>query len=106
MVREISPTEFVARRERGDDLLLLDVREPHELAIATVPGVVHIPMGQVPERLAELDPAREIVVLCRSGGRSLQVARFLESRGYGSVANLTGGTLAWSRDVDPTLPAY
>lgn len=106
MVREISPTEFVARRERGDDLLLLDVREPHELAIASVPGVVHIPMAHVPERLGELDPAREIVVLCRSGGRSLQVARFLESRGYGSVANLTGGTLAWSRDVDPTLPTY
>jgi rhodanese-related sulfurtransferase len=106
MVREISPTEFVARRERGDDLLLLDVREPHELAIASVPGVVHIPMAEVPERLGELDPAREIIVLCRSGGRSLQVARFLESRGYGSVANLTGGTLAWSRDVDPTLPTY
>jgi rhodanese-related sulfurtransferase len=106
MVREISPTEFVARRDRGDDLLLLDVREPHELAIASVPGVVHIPMGQVPERLAELDPAREIVVLCRSGGRSMQVARFLESRGYGSVSNLTGGTLAWSRDVDPSLPTY
>jgi rhodanese-related sulfurtransferase len=106
MVREISPTEFVARRDRGDDLLLLDVRESHELAIASVPGVVHIPMGQVPERLAELDPAREIVVLCRSGGRSMQVARFLESRGYGSVSNLTGGTLAWSRDVDPSLPTY
>jgi adenylyltransferase/sulfurtransferase len=106
MVREISPTEFVARRDAGDDLLLLDVREPHELAIASVPGAVHIPMGQVPERLAELDPKREIVVLCRSGGRSLQVARFLESRGYGSVANLTGGTLAWSRDVDPSLPTY
>jgi rhodanese-related sulfurtransferase len=106
MVREISPTEFVARRDRGDDLLLLDVREPHELAIASVPGVVHIPMAQVPERLAELDPAREIVVLCRSGGRSMQVARFLESRGYGSVSNLTGGTLAWSRDVDPSLPTY
>jgi rhodanese-related sulfurtransferase len=106
MVREISPTEFVARRDRGDDLLLLDVREAHELAIASVPGVVHIPMGQVPERLGELDPSREIVVLCRSGGRSLQVARFLESRGYGSVANLTGGTLAWSREVDPSLPTY
>jgi rhodanese-related sulfurtransferase len=106
MVREISPAEFVARRERGDAMLLLDVREAHELAIASVPGAVHIPMGQVPERLAELDPAQEIVVLCRSGGRSLQVARFLESRGYGPVANLTGGTLAWSRDVDPSLPAY
>jgi rhodanese-related sulfurtransferase len=106
MVREISPTEFVARRDRGDDLLLLDVREPHELAIASVAGAVHVPMAEVPERLAELDPAREIVVLCRSGGRSMQVARFLESRGYGSVSNLTGGTLAWSRDVDPSLPTY
>lgn len=110
MVRELSPAEFVARRGRGEEMVLLDVREPHELAIAnldaSVPDVVHIPMGEVPERFAELDPAREIVVLCRSGGRSLQVARFLESRGYGSVANLTGGILAWGRDVDPTLPAY
>jgi rhodanese-related sulfurtransferase len=106
MVREISPAEFVARRERGDAMVLLDVREPFELAIASVPGAVHIPMGQVPERLAELDPASEIVVMCKAGGRSLQVARFLESRGYGSVANLTGGTLAWSREVDPSLPTY
>jgi rhodanese-related sulfurtransferase len=106
MVREISPAEFVARRERGDSMLLLDVREPYELAIASVPGAVHIPMGEVPDRLAELDPSREIVVLCKVGGRSLQVARFLEARGYGSVANLTGGTLAWSREVDPSLPTY
>jgi rhodanese-related sulfurtransferase len=106
VVREISPAEFVARRERGEPMVLLDVREPHELAIASVPGILHIPMGQVPERLSELDPAREIVVLCRSGGRSLQVARFLESRGYGNVANLTGGILAWGRDLDPSLPAY
>lgn len=106
MVREISPAEFVARRERGEPMVLLDVREAHELAIASVPGILHIPMGQVPERLSELDPAQEIVVLCRSGGRSLQVARFLESRGYGNVANLTGGILAWGRDLDPSLPAY
>lgn len=106
MVTEISPVEFVARRERGDDMVLLDVREPHELAIASVPGAVHIPMAQVPERLAELDRGREIVVLCRSGGRSLQVATYLERQGYGPVANLSGGTLAWSRDVDPTLPTY
>jgi rhodanese-related sulfurtransferase len=110
MVRELAPAEFLARRARGDDMVLLDVREPHEVAIANVnaavPETVYIPMGQVPERLGELDPRREIVVLCRSGGRSLQVARFLESRGYGQVANLTGGILAWSRDVDPAIPAY
>jgi rhodanese-related sulfurtransferase len=106
MVREISPAEYVARRERGEPMVLLDVREPHELAIASVPGILHIPMGDVPDRLSELDPAQEIVVLCRSGGRSLQVARFLEARGYPNVANLTGGILAWGRDVDPSLPAY
>ncbi len=106
MVREISPAEFVARRERGEPMVLLDVREPHELAIASVPGILHIPMGEVPERLSELDPDQEIVVLCRSGGRSLQVARFLEARGYSKVANLTGGILAWGRDVDPSLQAY
>ncbi|MCZ8132173.1 MAG: rhodanese-like domain-containing protein [Steroidobacteraceae bacterium] len=106
MVREIAPAEFVARRERGEPLLLLDVREPWELEIASVPGIVHIPMAKVPDRLGELDRATEIVVLCRSGGRSLQVARFLESQGFGSVANLTGGILAWGRDVDPSLRAY
>jgi adenylyltransferase/sulfurtransferase len=106
MVREISAADFVARRERGEPMVLLDVREPHELAIASVPGILHIPMGEVPERLSELDPGQEIVVLCRSGGRSLQVARFLEARGYANVANLTGGILAWGRDVDPSLPAY
>lgn len=106
MVREIGPAEFVARREAGEDLLLLDVREPWELEIASVPGIVHIPMNRVPDRLAELDPKREIVVLCRSGGRSLQVARYLEAQGFAAVANLTGGILAWGRDLDPSLPAY
>lgn len=106
MVREIGPAEFVARRDRGDDLLLLDVREAWELEIASVPGIVHIPMNEVPDRLAELDPKRETVVLCRSGGRSLQVARYLEAQGFAAVANLTGGILAWGRDLDPSLSPY
>jgi rhodanese-related sulfurtransferase len=110
MIPEMTAQEFLARRARGDDLVLVDVREPHELAIAsvraTVPDLVHIPMGQIPDRLGELDPARETVVLCRSGGRSLQVARFLAANGYRSVANLNGGILAWGRDVDPTLTPY
>ncbi len=110
MIPEMTAQEFLARRARGDDLVLVDVREPHELAIAsveaTVPDLVHIPMGQIPDRLGELDPARETVVLCRSGGRSLQVARFLAGNGFRSVANLNGGILAWGRDVDPTLTPY
>lgn len=106
MVREIGPSEFVARRERGEDLVLVDVREVWELEIASVPGIVHIPMNQVPDRLGELDPRRETVVLCRSGGRSLQVAQYLEAHGFASVANLTGGILAWGRELDPSLAPY
>jgi rhodanese-related sulfurtransferase len=104
-IPEISPAEFVARRERGDALTLLDVREQWELDIASVPGVVHIPMGEVAERVDELDRSHEVVVLCRSGRRSLEVARFLQQNGFKAV-NLAGGVLAWSRDLDATIPAY
>lgn len=106
MVREITPTEFVASRDSGSDAVLLDVREDWELAIATVPRAVHIPMGEIAERASELDSGRETVVLCRSGQRSRQVARFLEQNGFRSVANLTGGILAWSRELDPSIPEY
>ena len=104
-VPEITPSDFVARRERGDTLTLLDVREDWELGVASVPNVVHIPMGQVADRLQELDKDTEIVVLCRSGRRSLEVAKFLQQNGYKTV-NLAGGILAWSRDLDATIPTY
>jgi rhodanese-related sulfurtransferase len=104
MVAEISATDFQSRRCAG--AVLLDVRNDWEIALAPVPDAVHIPMDQVPERLAELDPGRETVVICRSGGRSLRVAQFLERQGFKSVANLTGGVLAWSREVDPSIPEY
>jgi len=104
-IPEITPAEFVARRERGDALTLLDVREDWELGVASVPGVVHIPMGEVADRIGELDRSRETVVLCRSGRRSLEVAKFLQQNGFKSV-NLAGGILAWSRDLDATIPTY
>ncbi len=104
-IPEITPAEFVARRNRGEILTLLDVREGWELAIASVPGIVHIPMGDVAERVGEIDRNTEVVVLCRSGRRSLEVARFLQQNGFNAV-NLAGGILAWSRDVDATIPAY
>jgi rhodanese-related sulfurtransferase len=104
-VAEITPTEFVARRERGESLTLLDVREDWELGVASVPDVVHIPMGEVADRLGELDRGREVVVLCRSGRRSLQVANFLQQNGFQAV-NLAGGILAWSRELDATIPTY
>ena len=104
-VAEITPTEFVERRSRGESLTLLDVREDWELGVASVPDVVHIPMGEVADRLGELDRSREVVVLCRSGRRSLQVANFLQQNGFQAV-NLAGGILAWSRELDATIPTY
>jgi len=106
MVKEISPVELQARRAAGTGPLVVDVREQAELDVASIPDVLHIPMGEIPGRLGELERDREIVVMCRSGGRSMQVAQFLARNGFGSVANLTGGILAWSRDVDPTVRQY
>ncbi|HME41238.1 MAG TPA: rhodanese-like domain-containing protein [Steroidobacteraceae bacterium] len=107
MVKEMTPLEFLERRGSGADMTLLDVREDWETTLAPVPAeIVHIPMGQVADRLAELDPRRETVVICRSGGRSSEVARFLDTQGFASVYNLAGGILAWSRDLDPRIPQY
>ena len=107
-IPEITPAEFVARRQRGDVLTLLDVREAWELGVASVPAVqqvVHIPMGEVADRLGELDKSQEVAVLCRSGRRSLEVAKFLQQNGFRTV-NVAGGILAWSRDLDATIPTY
>ena len=104
-IPEITPTEFVARRDNGEILTLLDVREDWELAVASVPDIVHIPMGEVAQRLNELDRDKEIAVLCRSGRRSMEVARFLQQNGYRTV-NVAGGILAWSRELDATIPTY
>lgn len=106
MVREVGPTEFVATLAGRPQTLLLDVREAWELDVARLPDAVHIPLAAIPGRLAELGRDRDIVVMCHSGGRSLNVARYLEAQGFPSVANLTGGILAWRRDVDPSLATY
>jgi rhodanese-related sulfurtransferase len=106
MIPEMTPTEFVALRKSGSDMVLLDVREPWELDVARVADIVHIPMGQVAERLQELDPHRQTVVICRSGRRSMDIARFLEQKGFKSVANLKGGILAWGKELDPSLATY
>jgi rhodanese-related sulfurtransferase len=90
--------------------LLLDVREPWEVELAAIslPGVaaINMPMGSVPERMSELDPAQSIVCICHHGVRSLQVVAFLQRHGFESVYNLAGGIDAWSAEVDPTVPRY
>lgn len=106
MVTEITPSELQARRAAGTAPVVIDVRETWELQLASIPGVLHIPMNDIPAKLAELDPNSEIVVMCRSGGRSMQVAQFLARNGFRSVANLTGGILGWARDVDCSVATY
>jgi rhodanese-related sulfurtransferase len=107
MIKDMTPREFLERRAGGAEMTLLDVREDWETTLAPVPAdILHIPMGRMWDRLGELDSKRETVVICRSGGRSLEVARFLADQGFVSVYNLVGGILAWSRDVDPRIPQY
>lgn len=90
--------------------LLLDVREPWELAVASIrPArgeLLHVPMMQIPLRLADVDRSRSVVCICHHGARSAQVVAFLLQQGYPSVYNLTGGIDAWSSLVDPTVPRY
>jgi len=90
--------------------LLLDVREPWEVATAAMPGITAIPMSQIPARVDEISeaaaPAVPVVAICHHGARSMQVALFLESRGIGPLHNLTGGINAWSTQVDPSVPRY
>ncbi|HMO49632.1 MAG TPA: molybdopterin-synthase adenylyltransferase MoeB [Kiritimatiellia bacterium] len=106
-MNEITPIELKQRMDAGDDLLLLDVREPFELAVAVLPGVIPIPLAHVTARAGELDPSREVVVLCRSGGRSAKAILDLRQAGYrGPLVNLKGGMLAWSDTVDPRVPKY
>ena len=86
--------------------VLLDVREPWEFALCSLPGSQHIPMHLIPQRLAELNPDDDIVTICHHGGRSMQAAMFLERQGFSTLFNLMGGVDAWANEVDPKLPRY
>jgi rhodanese-related sulfurtransferase len=103
---EISARELWARLERGERPLILDVREPEELALAAFPCATHVPMGEVPARFGELNPELETIVVCHHGIRSAQVAGYLATMGFEKVLNLTGGIDAWSVTVDPAVPRY
>lgn len=106
MIEEIGPEELRARLDAGEDLLLLDVREPHELLLARIAGTLDLPLGQLSGRLDELDPERPTVCICHHGIRSAQAAARLAQAGWERVLNLRGGIDAWSRAVDPAVPRY
>jgi rhodanese-related sulfurtransferase len=106
VIGKIDAVTLKARLDRGEDVLILDVREPFEIALAPFPGATHIPMGDIPSRLTELDPDQETVVVCHHGVRSAQVAMYLAQMGFERVLNLAGGIDAWSEDADPSTPRY
>jgi adenylyltransferase/sulfurtransferase len=103
--RDITPVELKARMDRGDRLVVLDVREPQEYEINRIDGSVLIPLGELPQRVGELDPDVEIVAQCKSGMRSARAAEFLRQKGF-HAKNLTGGILEWIDTVDPSQPKY
>ncbi len=106
MAEQLSPLQVKRMLEGGQRLVLLDVREPEEVALVRLPGSLHIPMGEIPGRLHELDPDADIVVYCHHGIRSANVVAFLAQRDFAHVANLAGGIDAWARSVDLSLPRY
>ena len=106
-MEEISATAAAELlRNQPDQVILLDVREAAELEVAALDGALHISMGEIPARLADIDPAKKIICLCRSGGRSAQVAEFMLANGFRDVVNLTGGIHAWSDLVDSSIRKY
>ncbi|MBY0273938.1 hypothetical protein K2Z84_01260 [Candidatus Binatia bacterium] len=106
MVSEISVTDLSRRIAEPNAPVVLDVREPQEIAIARFPGALEIPMQSVPSRIAELDPNAEVFVLCHHGMRSAHVAEYLAEQGFTRVGNVTGGIDAWALMVDPSVPRY
>jgi rhodanese-related sulfurtransferase len=105
-VKQLSATELKNRLQQEEKLFLLDVREPDEFAFAHIANSVLIPLNQIPNRLSELDPQQEIVVICHHGMRSQQAANFLVQSGFENITNLTGGIDAWSCNCDSSVRRY
>jgi adenylyltransferase/sulfurtransferase len=103
---EIDVVELKEKIDRGDNFVLIDVREPHEYRICNIPGAQLIPLGEFPKRVGELDPAADIVIHCRSGVRSAKACAVLRQAGFQHVRNVVGGILAWADKVDPSVPKY
>jgi len=105
-VPSLSVEELKEKRDRGERFTLLDVREPHEWAISELPGSVRIPLGTLPQNHRQLSSGDEIVVYCRTGGRSTEAVQFLLANGYAKARNLVGGINRWADVVDPGMRKY
>lgn len=106
-MKEITVQELKAKKDAGEEFFLLDVREQHEYYISNIDGVL-IPLGDLPNRVSEIEDQKdkEMVIMCRSGGRSAKACAFLESEGFTNVSNLVGGVNKWAEEIDPSLPVY
>jgi rhodanese-related sulfurtransferase len=105
-VNEISVTDLKSKHDAGEDFLLLDVREPDEIATASIAWAKTIPMREVPAHLDELPKDKPIAVMCHGGGRSGRITQFLNENGYPNAVNVAGGIDAWSTQIDPSVPTY
>ncbi len=106
-MKTISATELKQKLDAGEDIQLIDVREPDENAFASIEGAKLIPLAQVVSRMDEIDPERDTVVHCKGGVRSAKAIEALEKAGFkGDLTNLSGGITAWSNEVDPSVPKY
>lgn len=106
-MQEITATELKKRMDAGDRLQLIDVRQPDENAFAKIEGAKLIPLGEIAQRMSEIDENRETILHCKAGGRSAQAIEILQRAGFtGELKNLKGGITAWSDEVDPKIPKY
>ena len=103
---QITPKEVKERLDRGEKLLLVDVREPQEYAICRIEGATLVPMGAIPANLQKLDVDEDVICYCHHGMRSLDVANWLRSKGVNGAKSMTGGIDRWSIDIDPSVPRY
>jgi len=103
---EILPREVKQRLDRGEQLLLVDVREPHEFALCHIDGAVLIPMGTIPANLQKLDTDEDVICFCHHGMRSMDVANWLRAQGVKSAKSMAGGIDRWSVEIDPKVPRY
>lgn len=106
-MKEITVTELKAKMDAGEDIELIDVRQPDEWATAKIEGAKLIPLGEIMQRMGEIDASKEIIVHCKMGGRSARAIQALEQSGFkGEMSNLVGGITAWSDEIDPSVPKY